>query len=125
GRTLGPSAGCRPAGSRGILRDARRPEPGRCGKPQMSTQMTSRFSPRMRTAIAVLTLALLTGLVFIPGLGGDFVFDDFGNIVYNNRIHAETLTWEAVSRAAGAYQGPIGRPLATVSFAVDYALGGP
>lgn len=91
----------------------------------MSTQMTSRFLPRMRTAIAVLTLALLTGLVFIPGLGGDFVFDDFGNIVYNNRIHAETLTWEAVSRAAGAYQGPIGRPLATVSFAVDYALGGP
>jgi len=87
-------------------------------------QTTSLRSPLAKTALAAIALLLLTGLVYYPGLSGDFVFDDFGNIVFNNRIHAETLTWEAISRAAGAYQGPIGRPLATISFALDYAIGG-
>lgn len=63
-------------------------------------------------------------IVYSPGLTGDFVFDDFANIVANKNIHALVLDWDTVAQAARAYQGPIGRPLATLGFAVDYALGG-
>ena len=62
--------------------------------------------------------------VYSPGLPGDFVFDDYGNIVSNKRIHAESIDLESMTRAAQAYRGPIGRPLATVGFAIDHALGG-
>lgn len=72
-----------------------------------------------------LALLLLTTLVYWPGLEGGFLFDDFPNIVTNERIQAKTLTWESLKVAAGAYQpGSYGRPLATISFAIDYAIGG-
>lgn len=80
------------------------------------------FSSR---AILLLALIALTALVYIPGLGGGFIFDDYPNIVTNPLVHAESLTWDSLSKAAHAYNpGVYGRPLATVSFAVDYFLGG-
>lgn len=78
----------------------------------------------LRLLLGLVILLLATFLVFSPGLSGDFVFDDFANIVNNTKIHAEKIDRDSLSRAAEAYQGPIGRPLATVGFAVDYALGG-
>lgn len=78
-----------------------------------------------RLALVALLLALLTIAVFFPGLGGSFLFDDFPNIVTNPRIQAEALDADSLARAARAYEpGAYGRPLATISFAVDYYLGG-
>lgn len=76
--------------------------------------------------LPLLVLALvLAALVYLPGLGGDFVFDDYPNIVQNPAIHAETLDVDAVVRASQAYEpGAIGRPLATLSFALDHLLWG-
>ena len=39
-----------------------------------------------RTFLPVALLLLATGLVFFPGLSGDFLFDDFPNIVQNTRV---------------------------------------
>jgi len=74
---------------------------------------------------SILLLAI-TALVYWPGLGGDFIFDDFPNIVTNAGIHAESINLDTLQRAAKAYEPgtAIGRPLATISFAIDYALGG-
>ena len=70
-------------------------------------------------------VAVVTAVVFAPGLSGGFLLDDFPNIVTNSRVQAESLTWESLVRAASAYQpGVYGRPLATMTFAVDYAIGG-
>lgn len=70
-------------------------------------------------------LAAITLAVYWPGLGGDFIFDDFPNLVTNTKIHAESLTLESMRLAAGAYEpGSYGRPLATISFAIDHVLGG-
>lgn len=81
--------------------------------------------PYLRLAPAALLLALLTIAVFFPGLGGSFLFDDFPNIVSNPRIQAQALDAENLARAAKSYEhGAYGRPLATISFAVDYYLGG-
>ncbi len=70
-------------------------------------------------------LVLLTIAVFWPALAGDFIFDDYPNIVTNSRIHAEQLDLASIQRAAGAYDaGSYGRPLATISFAIDHSIGG-
>lgn len=82
------------------------------------------FAWRLPLLGSAALLAILVALIYSPGLSGDFVFDDFANIVANKKIHAETLDFESLARAASAYQGPIGRPLATVGFAIDYAVGG-
>lgn len=79
---------------------------------------------RLARPLASLLLLALVALAYLPGMGGDFIFDDFANIVANKKVHAETLDWDSLARAAGSYQGPIGRPLATVGFAIDHAIGG-
>jgi len=74
---------------------------------------------------APLLLLAITTLVYIPGLSGGFIFDDFPNIVTNERIRLEQLSLDSVRRAAGAYQaGTYGRPLATLTFAFDYLIAG-
>lgn len=78
-----------------------------------------KHSTRLTAAAAL--LALLTIAVYFPGLGGSFLFDDFPNIVSNTNIQAKTLDANSLARAARAYEpGAYGRPLATISFALDY-----
>lgn len=73
----------------------------------------------------VLFLTVACGLVFWPGLGGGFLFDDFNNILTNPKIQITSLDGKSLLRAAGAYDaGTYGRPLATLSFALDFYLGG-
>ena len=82
----------------------------------------SRFLTRLPLALA---LAVLVALVFSPGLGGGFLFDDFPNIVSNPRVQPASADLAALREAATGYQpGAIGRPLATVGFALDYLASG-
>lgn len=83
--------------------------------------------PSSRRTILLLCLLLVaaTAAVYWPGAYGGFLFDDFPNIVTNPRVQPEALTWEAIRTAARGYQpGIYGRPLATVSFAIDYLISG-
>ncbi|MGH8077280.1 MAG: hypothetical protein ACREPE_08155 [Lysobacter sp.] len=80
-----------------------------------------------RPTVLVFSLILLalTALVYWPGINGGFLFDDYPNILTNTAIQMETLSWDALARAARAYEGGLfGRPLATISFALDYLNGG-
>ena len=75
--------------------------------------------------LILLALLVVTALSFWPGLSGGFLFDDYPNIVQQYKVHAESISFESMRTAAGAFNhGPVGRPLATVSFAIDHALGG-
>lgn len=70
-------------------------------------------------------LLLLAAAAFWPGLYGDFLFDDYPNIVSNPRIHLTQLDAESLASAAAGYEfGPVGRPVATLSFAMNHYLGG-
>ena len=88
-------------------------------------RVANQDSGNLANAAWMVIVLVLVALAFAPGLSGDFIFDDFSNIVFNSRIHADSITLESLVRAAGAYSGPIGRPLATVGFAIDHAIGGP
>jgi hypothetical protein len=81
--------------------------------------------PLKHRLLACAGLVLACVLVYYPGLSGGFLFDDFPNIVTNTRLHIESLDWDSLKRAAQAYApGGYGRPLATLGFAMDYAIGG-
>lgn len=68
--------------------------------------------------------ALAFGLaiaVMLPGLGGDFLFDDYPNIVENETVHLRTLSFEALRESlSGPEAGPLGRPVSVLSFALTH-----
>lgn len=72
-----------------------------------------------------LIAALLAGLAFLPGLPGEFVFDDFPNIVSDTKLHIERLDGETLYRIATSPQiSGFMRILPTVTFALDHLRGG-
>lgn len=72
-----------------------------------------------------LVLAVLTALAYWPGMSGGFLFDDYPNIVKQERVHVTSLTLDSLAKAWSAFSiGPFGRPLAMVTFAVDHYFWG-
>jgi len=69
--------------------------------------------------------ALVTCLVYWPGLSGDWLFDDYSSIVENPDIQITGLSFNSLHKVAVA-QGAsdIGRPLTYLSFAFNYYLTG-
>lgn len=80
-----------------------------------------------RFLLASLLIAVVAGLVFMPGLPGEFVFDDFHNIVNNPAVHLTQLDADAVGKVLAAQQvSGATRSLPMLSFALDYwRAGGP
>ena len=74
-----------------------------------------------RFLLLSLIVSLLAGLAFIPGLPGDFVFDDIPNIVSNKVVHLTELSATKVSSVVSTPQvsGQM-RVLPTLSFALDF-----
>lgn len=79
---------------------------------------------RMTRLVLGAILVVFAAMAFWPGLSGDFLFDDYPNILERTQIHATRLDPASLAGAAGAYEGVIGRPLATLSFAVDHVFWG-
>jgi hypothetical protein len=78
-----------------------------------------------KTLFACLGLLLATIAIYWAGLTGPFLFDDYPNIVSNPLIQIEQLDWPSLKRAAGGYvPGELGRPLATIGFAIDFLFWG-
>jgi len=68
---------------------------------------------------------LLTALAYGPGLTGPFLFDDGPNILHAPYVAIERLDWQGLKEAALTNRsGRLGRPLPTLSFALNYRLAG-
>lgn len=81
------------------------------------TPNLSRFAP----------FAALLGLLVVaywPGLSGGFLFDDYPNIVHQEKVHATELSLATMKEAADGYGGWAGRPIVTISFAINHAFSG-
>ncbi len=76
----------------------------------------------------VLLLALLVAvlwMVYRPGLSGPYVFDDVQNITGNSSIAIASLApHELLAAAFSKAEGNIGRPIAMLSFALNYFFNG-
>jgi hypothetical protein len=78
----------------------------------------------IKTRREVLLLALLFFIpliIYWPGLHGDFFLDDHPHISYNQSIQIDRLDFDSLWTAANStHSGPLGRPLALASFALNY-----
>lgn len=69
--------------------------------------------------------ALVLTCMFLPGLGGGFIFDDRPNIEQNFALHLTELTVEGLMTASYSFQpGHGSRALPMLSFALDHWRGG-
>ncbi|MFA7605250.1 MAG: hypothetical protein WCY08_01555 [Rhodocyclaceae bacterium] len=80
---------------------------------------------RYRFLLFVILCAAFAVALFLPGMGGAFIFDDHANIVTNKAVHVETLSLDALRQAAYSFEpGGGSRALAMLSFSFDYWRGG-
>lgn len=82
----------------------------------------------MRTyivALAALVASAVLVVIYWPGLQGGFFFDDGPSILFAQGVRLESLSRESIHQAlmsGGA--GPSGRPVAQLSFALNYYFSG-
>lgn len=75
--------------------------------------------------INIFVLALLASVAYLPGLSDFWVSDDIPNIVNNPAIQIDTLDSNNLMTAATANKsGPLGRPLSSLSFGLNYYFSG-
>ncbi len=70
-----------------------------------------------------LVIAVL--LAYLPGLPGGFIYDDYWNIINNPSIIADGFSVTNIIEAmTSSTAGPLGRPVAMLTFYLNYQLGG-
>ncbi len=75
--------------------------------------------------LSVALLLMAVTLVFLPGLRGPFLYDDYPNFLLNSAVRAyarHEASLFLVLREAHA--GPLGRPISVASMAFQYAISG-
>ena len=73
----------------------------------------------------VLIIAVITILVYLPGISGGFVYDDFVNFLENDKIVNSDFSLNAAWQAMqSGFAGPSGRPIPMLSFYLNYQVGG-
>ncbi|MDQ1119629.1 MULTISPECIES: hypothetical protein [Pseudoxanthomonas] len=78
----------------------------------------------LSTGLGILLLALTAALYF-PGLSGGFIFDDFPNLVLDTNWKLQHISWSEVqSLLHSGISSPAGRPLALLSFGLNYLATG-
>lgn len=92
----------------------------------MFTNPPNRAARHLWIHISVaLALILLVCLIYLPGIRGPFVLDDGENITLNRAVAIESLNVDELKGALlGNNSGPLGRPLASLSFAINAYLAG-
>jgi tetratricopeptide (TPR) repeat protein len=70
--------------------------------------------------VAWLALCLVTVIVYLPGLSGDYMFDDMSNLLDNPRLEMESLSLDNLASAAfSSGAGDLRRPVSMASFALN------
>jgi hypothetical protein len=79
-----------------------------------------------RSGLLLLGTLLVAGfLLYLPGIGGPYLADDFSNLASNERLLIESPSLGAIRDAAlSSRSSPWHRPLAMLSFAFNYSLAG-
>jgi tetratricopeptide (TPR) repeat protein len=86
--------------------------------------MTQLKNQRLLALILALVVALGT-LVFLPGVAGPYVFDDYSNLLANSYVRITSLDLDSLRIASYSLAaGPLQRPIAMASFAINYYFAG-
>jgi len=79
---------------------------------------------QLKSRLVIITvfsfLLILGGAVYLPGVSGPFLFDDYGNIITNAYLQIHSLDAESLYRAAySSRSGPLNRPVTMLSFTLN------
>lgn len=85
--------------------------------------MAVSISPRQQNALRAIGVLMLVALVLWPALSGGLIFDDYPIFAENPVIHVTGWHWAQWHQVWTWSQANIGRPLAMLSYALNYALG--
>lgn len=70
-------------------------------------------------------LIALSALVFLPGVSGPYVFDDYSNLLNNSFVQVKSLDIGELKNASYSLAaGPLKRPVAMLSFALNHYFAG-
>ncbi len=87
--------------------------------------LASRIRNHGRVILLLSTLVVAATLVYLPGIGGPFLFDDYGNILQNDFVKLQEFDADDLYHAAYSLKaGPLKRPIAMASFALNYYFAG-
>lgn len=74
---------------------------------------------RLLLFVSLCSVLLLAWLVYRPGLAGDFLFDDYGNLALLG-MYGRVDDWQSFwLYILSGFSGPTGRPLSHLSFLID------
>ena len=86
--------------------------------------MTRLNNKRILAPLLALMVAL-GALVFLPGVAGPYVFDDYSNLLVNSYVRIKSLDLDSLRLASYSLAaGPLHRPIAMASFAINYYFAG-
>jgi protein O-mannosyl-transferase len=92
---------------------------------QATYGILSNSPQRILLTSVICLLLVLWGIVYLPGISGPWIFDDYGNLLQNTYIRIESLNAQDLHRAAYSLQaGPLSRPISMFSFALNYYFAG-
>lgn len=70
-------------------------------------------------------LLVIVGLIYFPGVSGPYLYDDYSNLLDNRYLQIESFDLDSILRASFSIEsGPLQRPLAMASFAINAYLAG-
>ncbi len=88
--------------------------------PDLSLPAYAAIDPRLAWWLAFTALLAATWLVYLPGLTGGWLLDDYGNLVNNGGLAMSNLNWQALWHAMWSFKaGPLGRPISLAGFALE------
>ena len=86
----------------------------------MAIRQLSNFSIKYSPGWLFAALCLLTTLIYVPGLSGDYMFDDMPNLLHNTQLNVESLNTESLQGAAfSSGSGKFRRPVSMLSFTLN------
>ncbi len=95
-----------------------------CPSKDVSSNTPKKFFVKNQTVLLLAGLVVLVFVIYSSGLNGPFIFDDMSHIEYNPHIRLKHLTLDGLKQAA--LESPASfRPVANVSFAINYWAHGP
>jgi tetratricopeptide (TPR) repeat protein len=84
------------------------------------------MTPKIQNAgLITALLSLICAIIYYPGVYGPFIFDDLSNITGNSFLQIKNLNFSSLySSATAGHAGPLQRPIAMLSFALNYHFAG-
>jgi len=86
----------------------------------MTIRPLSNFSIKYSPGWLFAAICLLTTLIYVPGLSGDYMFDDMPNLLHNEQLNIASLDTESIQGAVfSSGSGALRRPVSMLSFTLN------